>query len=139
MVEKISISKRSVSLHTLININQAIAQCDAQCDWTNEKKSSLIESIISNTISIGEFWIDRKDYDSQIVVDGNKRLLVIKSYINNEFELSGLSWLAHLNNLKFSEIRRPIQRKIEECTVMVNYIEAGTPSQAITDIIAKIK
>ena len=60
------------------------------------------------------FYIDARDEDKWIVIDGLQRLSSIFYYLQDEFKLSNLEYLKELNGKKFSKLERKYQRRIEE-------------------------
>ena len=104
--------------------------------WTNQQKSLLIESILTR-IPIDTFWMELYE-DNFLIVDGSKRLLTLKTFINDGFKLSGLTWFSELNGLNYSEIPRNLQRRILETEVIVFEVWPA-PQEIKGDLYRRIK
>lgn len=93
--------------------------------WDLKRQSELIQSIVLR-LSIGEFWFYNWSDKYLICIDGNKRLETLYSYMRGDFSLDHLILTPEVNGLKFNELSKGYQRRIEESTIQVNYIDTGT-------------
>lgn len=105
--------------------------------WTSKQKSRLIESMLIQ-IPLPIFYIDARDEDKWIVIDGLQRLSSIFYYLQDDFKLSNLEYLKELNGKKFSKLERKYQRKIEECQLQCNIIRPNTPPNIAFNIFQRI-
>lgn len=82
--------------------------------WDNNKKSLLIDTILSDDVDVPTLIFVKKD-DTYMVADGKQRLIAITSYVNDGFKLSKhmKKFGEHeIANLKFSQLPRELQNKI---------------------------
>ena len=105
--------------------------------WTSRQKSQLIESILIK-IPLPMFYIDGRDEDKWVVIDGLQRLTTIFTYMDNEFKLANLEFLKNLNGKKFKQLERKFQRRIEDFQLFCNFIRPGTPSDIAFNIFTRI-
>lgn len=95
--------------------------------WKDREQSRLIESLLVR-IPIPAFYMDATNEDRWLVVDGLQRLTVFKRFIiDGTLELSQLEFLRQFEDMKFQQLPRPMQRRIEETQVTVSLIQPGTP------------
>ncbi|HYO72355.1 MAG TPA: DUF262 domain-containing protein, partial [Archangium sp.] len=95
--------------------------------WRDREQSRLIESLLVR-IPIPAFYMDATNEDRWLVVDGLQRLTVFKRFIlDGTLELSQLEFLRQFEGMKFQQLPRPMQRRIEETQVTVSLIQPGTP------------
>jgi len=105
--------------------------------WKAKQKSRLIESMLIQ-IPLPIFYIDARDEDRWIVIDGLQRLTTIFKFINNEFKLSNLEYLQNLKGKNFKSLDRKFQRRILECQLQCNKIRPNTPSNIAFNIFQRI-
>lgn len=121
--EKVIEMYQEGEINTEINIQRGDVWKD------NDKKSALIMSLIRD-MAIPPLYMNKINeiYD---VEDGKQRILTISKFMNDEFRLSGLDLLPivnengegneiDINNLKFSELERCIQKAIESYTFTIS-------------------
>lgn len=105
--------------------------------WKPHKKGQLIESILLR-IPLPVFYVSATEDDLWAVVDGLQRLTTIHDFLSDEFALTGLEYLDQLEGLRFSKLPRPMQRRIEETSLLINIIQPGTPDEVMINIFRRL-
>lgn len=105
--------------------------------WNDAKKAKLIESILMG-IPIPLFYFAENKNGGLSVVDGLQRLFAIKKFIDDDYPLKNLSYLQKLNGLKFSQLERDDQQRIERYQLQVNVISSNTPEYIKLNIFERI-
>ena len=105
--------------------------------WKPIQKSRLIESLLLK-IPIPVFYVAADNYDNWSVVDGVQRISTIYDYMNNDFALKGMEYLSDLESNKYDQLPRSMCRRIRETQLIVNVIEAGTPTEVMFNIFHRI-
>lgn len=95
-----------------------IPQPDYQRDYVmNDKQASkLIESILMD-IPIPTVYLCEENDSTLSIIDGQQRLTSIVRFLKNEYELHGLEELIEINNKKFSDLDKVLQRKIKNTSI----------------------
>lgn len=91
-----------------------IYQRDFLEDWP--KASRLVESVLLS-IPIPTVYLCQEKDETLSVIDGQQRLTSFIKYLKNEFALRGLQELPELNGKKYSELEKPIQKKLKNSTI----------------------
>ncbi|CAO4194108.1 DUF262 domain-containing protein [Methylorubrum extorquens] len=105
--------------------------------WKPHRKGQLIESILLR-IPLPVFYVAATEDDMWSVVDGLQRLTTIHDFLSDRFPLSGLEYLHQLEGLCFSKLPRPMQRRIEETSLVLNIIQPGTPDEVMINIFKRL-
>lgn len=105
--------------------------------WTSKQKSRLIESILIK-IPLPIFYIDARNDDKWVVIDGLQRFTTIFEYLKDGFRLSSMEYLTNLNGKKFSTLERKYQRRIEDLQLLCNFIRPNTPADIAFNIFQRI-
>ena len=98
--------------------------------WDDVRQSRLIESILIR-IPLPSFYLDAKDDNEWLVVDGLQRLWTLDRFYNRkDLRLQNLEFLgAQLNGKNFDELPRNFQRQIEETHLNLYVIKPDTPPE----------
>jgi hypothetical protein len=86
--------------------------------WDNKKASLLIESVLLE-VPIPIIYLSEEDDSKLTVIDGQQRLRSLFRFLNNEFKLSGLSVLSHLNGKYFKDLDKKLQRNFKKFSLRV--------------------
>ncbi len=105
--------------------------------WNGKEKSRLIESIIIK-IPLPLFYIDSRDEDKWIVIDGLQRLTTMFDFMDDKFKLTNMEYLDGLKGKKFSTLERKYQRRIEDFSLLCNLIRPNTPPKIAFNIFQRI-
>ena len=105
--------------------------------WKSERKSRLIESLLLR-IPIPVFYVAENEEEKWSVVDGVQRMSTIYDYVTGKFPLNRLEYLDRLNEQRYSDLPRSMQRRIGETQLVVNIIEPGTPEDVMFNIFRRI-
>lgn len=107
--------------------------------WSLKQKSKFIESIILN-FPLPYWYVTQTRNGEYIVVDGLQRTLAIRDFMNNEFKLTGLEALSHLNTLNFEDLKKlqgDYETRIEDKKISL-YVIQHSASSVIYDIFNRV-
>ena len=108
------------------------------CPWSNQRKSNFIESILMR-VPIGPFYFIESLDGKLKIVDGIKRFLTIKQYLENEFYLIDVD--PEIEGRRFEDLSAKYQNRIEltgiSCHIFI--LEVETTSEIISDVLERIK
>lgn len=93
---------------------QPIYQREFLEDWI--KASRLVESVLLS-IPIPTVYLCQEKDETLSVIDGQQRLTSFIKFLKNEFPIKGLQELPELNGKTFSELDKPIQKKLKNATI----------------------
>ncbi|MDE0192039.1 MAG: DUF262 domain-containing protein [Gammaproteobacteria bacterium] len=105
--------------------------------WTAQRNSRLIESLLLR-IPIPVFYFSADEDDNWSLVDGLQRTTAICDFVAGRFALRGLEYLTRYEGQNYSGLPRPMQRRIEETSLMANVIQPGTPEEVTFNIFSRI-
>jgi len=122
---QINLQVRHDSIKTML---EKFSVNSSELKWDSDKKSLLIESILLN-LPIGSFTF----YGFNECIDGNNRFLSVRSFMQDEFMLSNLSYLSFENRF-FTELPQWNIRRIEEYITTINYIQPYCEKEVKKDL-----
>jgi len=106
--------------------------------WNNTKQSRLIESILIR-VPLPAFYFDGTNDNKWLIVDGLQRLSTLNRFvITKELRLENMEFLDELNGMKYDQLSREFQRRIEETQIMAYVIKPGTPADIKFNIFQRI-
>lgn len=105
--------------------------------WDKKDQSRLIESLLLR-IPIPVFYVAADEDEKWSVVDGVQRTSTIHDYVKGRFPLVQLEYLTRLDGCRYTDLPRPMQRRINETQLVVNVIEPGTPKEVMFNIFRRI-
>lgn len=71
--------------------------------WNIKKQSRLIESILIN-IPLPPIILFEKNYGSYELIDGKQRIIAIRDFYNNKYQLTGLEFLSEFEGCTYDEL-----------------------------------
>lgn len=105
--------------------------------WTRAQASRLIESLIIQC-PIPVVYFSQSSDNKLIVIDGNQRLLSIKLFLNDGFELQGLTTYPELNGLSWSTLDPRFRDHINNRTIRCITILRETHPQIKFDVFERL-
>jgi hypothetical protein len=126
------------SLHTyLANGKLDIPEFQRGYVWTRAQASRLIESLIIQC-PIPVVYFSQANDNKLIVIDGNQRLLSIKLFLNDGFELQGLTTYPELNGLSWNTLDPRFRDHINNRTIRCITILRETHPQIKFDVFERL-
>lgn len=126
------------SLHSyLANGKLEIPEFQRGYVWTRTQASRLIESLIIQC-PIPVVYFSQSPDNKLIVIDGNQRLLSIKLFLNDAFELQGLTTYPELNGLIWSTLDPRFRDHINNRTIRCITILRETHPQIKFDVFERL-
>jgi hypothetical protein len=101
--------------------------------WNQKKRSLLIESFLLN-IPIPPIFLFEHDYNEYEVIDGRQRLETIKSFLANNFALTGLKYWPELNRKRFNDLPNVLQKGLLRRSLSAVVLLAETSNAADDDL-----
>ena len=106
------------TLREMFDDGDIIPDPDYQRDFIYDiaRRSKLIESVLLS-IPIPTVYLCQEQDESYSVIDGQQRIMSFVTFLKNEFALKGFVEISELNGKKFSELEKPIQKKLKSTTL----------------------
>lgn len=105
--------------------------------WTRTQASRLIESLIIQC-PIPVIYLSQNPDNKLLVIDGNQRLLSIKLFMNDAFDLQGLATYPELNGLSWSKLDPRFRDHISNRTIRCITILKETHPQIKFDVFERL-
>ncbi len=105
--------------------------------WTRTQASRLIESLVIQC-PIPVVYFSQSPDNKLIVIDGNQRLLSIKLFLNDGFELQGLTTYPELNGLSWTGLDPRFRDHISNRTLRCITILKDTHPQIKFDVFERL-
>lgn len=105
--------------------------------WTDEDCSYFIESVLIGLPIPYMFFADTEDGRTEIV-DGAQRMSALASFVNGDLTLRGLKFLSSVNGKTYSELPIEVQRRFNNASFRVVYLEEGTTFEVRQEIFRRI-
>lgn len=105
--------------------------------WSRAQASRLLESLIIQC-PIPVVYFSQDSDNNLIVIDGNQRLLSIKLFINDAFELEGLTTYPELNGLSWSTMDPRFRDHVMNRTIRCITILRDTHPQIKFDVFERL-
>lgn len=105
--------------------------------WGQIQASRLIESLITNC-PIPVIYLSQGTDEVLSVIDGNQRLTSIMRFVEDEFELHGLTTFPELDGMKYSDMDPRFQRHIKNRTLRCICILKDTHPQIKFDVFERL-
>ena len=105
--------------------------------WDEQRKSALIESLLLR-IPIPAFYLDENGEGNKDVIDGTQRLSTIHSFLNNEFSLKRMQYLANCEKKYFRDLEPKLRTRIEDTELTVNILDERCPQMVKFDVFRRV-
>lgn len=105
--------------------------------WDDIRQSRFIESLFIGLPIPYIFLAENKEGRSEIV-DGSQRIRTLAAFVTGELKLKGLEKLSTLNDMVFSELSKPYQRKFNNISLKMIALSEQTTEESKTDIFERI-
>lgn len=105
--------------------------------WDDIRQSKFIESIILG-LPIPLIFLAENEAGRLEIVDGSQRIRTLASFLKGELELKGLNKLTEINGLKYADLERGRQRKINNSALKMIVLRDDTTDEIKNDIFERI-
>jgi hypothetical protein len=121
----------------LINKHIIIPDFQRGYVWNRAQASRLIESLIINC-PIPVVFLSQNPDETLYVIDGNQRLNSIRLFLQDDYELRGLTSYPEIEGYKFSDLDPRFQRHIQNRTIRCIVILKDTHPQIKFDVFERL-
>lgn len=131
--------------HQEVNFNTAFQRKSDL--WDATKQSRLIESVLLR-LPLPAFYFDEIiENENDIykrkaiwqVIDGLQRCSAFNHFIvKHDLALTDLEFLTQFNGLRYGDLPRDLQRRIQQTPITINVVEKGTPDEVKFNIFKRI-
>ncbi len=126
------------SLHSLMtNGKIEVPEFQRGYVWTRTQASRLIESLIIQC-PIPVVYFSQAQNNNLVVIDGNQRLMSIKLFLNDAFELQGLTTYPELNGYTWTQLDPRFRDHINNRTIRCITILKDTHPQIKFDVFERL-
>lgn len=105
--------------------------------WSRAQASRLIESLIIQC-PIPVIYLNQERSERLSVIDGNQRLTSVRLFLDNDFELKGLTAYPELDGSRFSDLDPRFRRHIQNRTLRCITILKETHPQIKFDVFERL-
>lgn len=105
--------------------------------WSDEDCSYFIESVLIGLPIPYMFFADTEDGRTEIV-DGAQRMNALASFVSDNLTLRGLTILTSVNGKTYSDLPVEVQRRFNNSSFRVVYLEEGTTFEVRQEIFRRI-
>jgi hypothetical protein len=105
--------------------------------WSERKASRLIESLVLQC-PIPVIYLNRREDEVLEVVDGNQRVTSLKTFVDGNFSLSGLTAYPELSGQSFDQIDKKLRRQIKNRTIRCVIIEPESNPKIKFDVFERL-
>lgn len=105
--------------------------------WDTTTSSRFIESLLIR-MPTDKVWVEAVAIGYELI-DGRGRVAVLQNYLSDMFHLGGIEYLVDLEGLRFSQLSRSWQRRLQETPIDVVTIDPGTPTAIRDSLVARVR
>lgn len=105
--------------------------------WNDEQSSYFIESVLMGLPIPYMFFADADEGKTEIV-DGAQRMSALASFYEGDLTLKGLQILTAVNGKTYAELPKEVQRRLNNASFRVVYLEEGTTIEVRQEIFRRI-
>lgn len=110
--------------------------------WDEDRQSKFIESVLLGLpipyIFVADIREDENDLGRLEIIDGTQRIRTLARFLHNEFTLSNLKKLTHLNNFTFADLPLARQRRFNRATLRMIQLTEEADEEVRRDIFERI-
>ena len=125
-----------IELYDMVQSGQIDFDLDAKT-WNKNRMSMSIESVLLG-LTVTPMYFDASNPEKWLVLDGQKRLKSIVSFISNKFELKDLEILVEFNGMKYNSMPKVFQRRLVQSKFTIYSINQGVPPDVRLSLIRRI-
>lgn len=111
--EKLPRFVQDVKDNRYVNVNSPYQR---RVIWDKKKQSRLIESFLMN-IPVPPIILYEKKHKTYEVIDGIQRIIAIRDFLDNKFELTDLEFYPELNGLRYKQLPFEMSRILDNSSI----------------------